>query len=79
MDVCGVGYLVQGLEEIENEMSSEQFVKIKLFVKITGSQPISIRIVRFADIQSQAFHFEYFGWDDAEGVDNRKNNSKTGE
>ena len=58
--VCGVGYLVQGLEEIENEVSSEQFVKIKLFVKITGSQPISVQIERFDDILSQSSHFEYF-------------------
>ena len=37
MEVCGVGYWVKDSEEIENEMSSEWFVKIKLFVKITGS------------------------------------------
>ena len=67
-----------GFGRDRNEMSSEQFVKIKLFVKITGSQPISIKIERFDDIQSQSFHFEIYGQNDAEGVDNRKNNSKTG-
>ena len=34
--------LAVGFGRDRNEMSSDVFVKIKLFVKITGSQPISI-------------------------------------
>lgn len=41
-----------------NEMCSEGFVKIRLFVKITRLKLISIRIERFGHIQSQSFLLE---------------------